>query len=402
MLPFLVHANGITVYSTSLALLLLACTGNASALMAQGCEPVFNYDGPLGDIEIIVDPDDSDNNLILTANLGERSQLTPKNSIVVTLLDGTTGQALSDIIEVARNFRGTNSAGPEFSYQVERGLGILYRGQEGVHSTWRRGGAWYRFIYDADGIRHGGTPPVLPGSAPKRDPFPMGTPPLGDPRLVEYAFSDYRKNWLGVVGSEARIELFELFDRYGIEVYDKSQIALHPFAASYVLFCGCIKSDSGQQSCGLYEAKLVFDANDFTAELSRLSDHDVLFERIAAARHPLTGSLVVFALTTSTLWVFESVTAHQPLREIASFFNDGSYQLEHPRIENSHDNLYLHLVDREGAGAGSYLVRYGEQPADPEWISPRGTGAELVYMPAADRLALFYKEAGKLVRCWVE
>ena len=91
-----------------------------------------------------------------------------RSNVVVARVDGATGLIeKGTLTEVADNFDGTRSInGPEFVRPPGLGLGLLYRGRDGVHGIFRPAApkAWNDFSLDIASNPTNGSPPALPST----------------------------------------------------------------------------------------------------------------------------------------------------------------------------------------------------------------------------------------------
>jgi hypothetical protein len=381
---------------------------------AESCEVVMeqkltDVDQYLGDFEIVPDPSDPQSNLLLTANIGEDPLKGAK--IIVARLDAQTGKPIQKQRVIANNYTGLNQVnGPEFAFHDTYGLGVLYAGPDGVHAAWRKPGerAWDAFLYDVYGVEFlDKSPPPLPGTIAGRDPG--SSPPFGQTTYTEFgAFCE--KHCAGNYTDATRTDLGPALRELGIEL---TYTTPHPSTDGYLVISACPSISGRSQGCGLFEVQVDGTGGVWADTLYRLtpSNHSIRYrsrDGIRAAIHPVTGYFVVFALRFNTLDIWESPSAHAPLALVASF-SGLPQETRHTRVVEYPGGLYLHFLVKEGAGHGSYLVEFTRDTVSvPERFSQKGRGTELVYLPAADRLAFYYKQMSDddltqlLVRCWVQ
>jgi hypothetical protein len=364
---------------------------------ATDCEVVARDLGKFGDFEITVDPTDPASNLLIVGNIGENLAGTP---IIVAQLDGYTGKLLAGPTVIAEDFTGIKIInGPEFAFSEYQNLGVLYAGPYGVHAAWRFGGSWDEFHYDVWGNTFPGSPPPLPGTEPGR--YPQGAPPFGVRTVAEF-FGRFNNQCpgrcYGLLFDSVYTTLSTSLIPLGLE---QGQSTLHPTADGYVIFSAC-ELLSG--ACAVYEIAIDGSGGVLESTLQRLVEPDHRFRDmvdILATVHPSSKNIVVYGLSSDGFVILESSAAHVPLT-LSRLFTDLPDEPIHMRITESPKALYLHFIDRRGLDQGSYVSRYRKSPQAPKFISLRGTGAELVFMSAASRLALFYKEKKNFVRCWVQ
>ncbi len=352
---------------------------------------------PLGDFEVITDPEDAAS-LLLISNDGENTSGVP---VIVYDMDGTTGEYQGTSTTVASKHVGLNRInGPEFMYHSDRGLGALYAGPEGVHANWRIAGQWG---FDVNGVPFSGEePPALPGT--EVGAYPCGTVPIGLQTHCEFITDADGIDLSGVkVGGVAEDVMTDLPAELALEGYDiVGTPAFHPAADGYIIFAAC----QGAGQCALYEVGLNGEGKIDSSSLLRLTPVNELFSftrELAAGIHPLTNNLVVFGIGGHRLEIWESTGQHQEMNELA-VYDSLPFRPQHLRITSSDTALYLHILDKIGRDRGSYLTVYDTSLHETKFISKEAGGAELVWMPMTNRLALFYKDIKKnrLQRCWVE
>lgn len=364
----------------------------------EECESVFQLPVGFGDFEIIVDPEDPEEHLLLTANIGEGDET--GNRILVVRLDGNSGKPLGRAARVASNYTGYNVLnGPEFIFHRSHGLGVLYSGPYGVHGVWRIGGEWDDFKYDESGFPFSGNPPALYATAVGLHP---GNPLPSESRMIGQKSPDATVcdgRCYSLVGDHAFTPLGEAMEAFGLEV-GKSRP--HPTAEGYVIFAGCYWE--APQDCALFEVAIDGLGGLSPGSFMRLTGISDRFRSayfFEGASHPSTGRLTVFSLERNSLEIFESERAHQMLESVALTTELPDHPV-HARVVTSPRALLLHFFDPEGYDEGSYVLRYGTVPHVPERVSAKGSGAELVFLPRAGRPALFYKtKLHGMVRCWL-
>lgn len=389
-----------------LCALLAQTTSGWAVAQEDDCTALFAVPPEFGDFELTVDPADPRHNLLLTVNLGEfRGPDDSPKPIFVVRLSGETGRPIARPTLVATNYAGTNWLnGPEFLYDDETGLGILYQGPGGVHAAWRPQGRWHDFVYDLWGDTFIGNPPASPGTAPGRTP---ATPPF--PTRLYLQFSDdaadpCSRKCYGLVTDATTTAFDDAVAALGLRPggAGTSVPHPHPLAEDIVLFTACDALDI--DDCAVYEVAIDGAGGLVETSLARLSQRspELRDARLEGGLHPITGQLIVYTMATSTLAVWKADTPHRPLARVARFYALPD-RPAHLRLVTTSDALILHFIDRDGDDRGSYISRYITQPSAPVWISEVASGAELVYMPVADRLALFYQSMqGRMERCWID
>ncbi len=302
----------------------------------------------------------------------------------------------------------THPPGPEL---VSRRacMGLLFAGPEGVHAAWRTPGAsWDAFDMDLDGLAFVPlAPPALPGTTAGRTPD--GSLDFG---LASYADKGRRceEHCYGHFTDAVRTDLAPVLSgEFGLQLLISTG---HPAESSFVLFNAC---DAASGRCHLFEAAIDGAGGLDAATLQRLTpvEQDLRYAPGKVLRggvHPARGTVVVFAVQDTTLHVWEAEHSHEPFTSHHMLENlpQGT---THLRVVADAEASYLHFLVRQGEAHGSYVVRYGNRLSRLVKISARASGAEFVYLPAADRFALYDSywvvlpdetEAHALGRCWID
>lgn len=384
------------------------------------CEVAVRFDPdswPPGfqDYEITVDPEDPEQNLLLTSNV---TSVGPSGSdIFVMRLDGLTGMASGRPRMLSGLYTGRAKVnGPEFAYHPIHGLGILYASVDGVHAAWRiNANPWWGFGYDLGGkLYRPDEPSALPPTIPNR--HPNDSQPFG---REMYGEIDFEANTCGEVcyayyedstTTDMRPILRETLQ------FDLGRSAPHPTADGYVIFSGCTKAVP--PDCGIFEVQIDGAGGilvDTAAQLFSLpQDPPPAYHAIEAAIHPSSGKLMVFILHGGSLTAWEASGAHAPLRLFGQLTDLPTWRDETPdhlRLIDADDVLIAQVFMREGPDIGSWTAVVDDRlhpiqntlPVDP-------SGSELIFLPAANRLAQFLPytvrlggaEIPTIVRCWID
>lgn len=390
------------------AIVLLALGGTTAA--QDDCAPVFEMHPEFGDFEVTIDPMDPDQNLLMAANIGQVFPDSPiqQRPIRLMRLSSADGRPMGSPVTIATNFTGVNLwNGPEFAYHPETGIGILYNGPSGIHGAWRPQGAWDNFAYGATGVPFTGEPPALPWTEPGEYPItsPAATRMIGVTKSRWYP-GCYRQCF-GLVTDPAHVGFGDALPDLGLLAGPHGTSIPHPAAEELILFSGCFVDRP--ESCAVFEVAVDGIGGLVPESLMQLTGVSSAFLHalVRAQIHPVTLDLIVFLLTTDTLAVYSADGAHQRLSLVArtSRLPDAP---EHLRVIETPDSLVLHFLDRLGADRGSYLLIFDENGVGaPYRASVKASGAELVYLPRADRLALYHtehmdnEEGERMMRCWL-
>lgn len=391
---------------------------DASAASANVCETVMEINADearevIGDFEITVDPEDPNSNLILTANIREDQIYgTP---VGVMRLDGVTGLLKGRPRIIAVNYFGEKRInGPEFLYHPDHGLGISYYGPDGVHGAWRRpGDKWAAFDYDLFGAQFPKkNPPALPGTRP--DSYPTGSPAYGVTTRIEFSSGCYG----GCAGNLTD----QTFTEFGLALVDLGVAGktrtMHPVLDGYVIAYGCNYPVTSESQCALLEVKVDGVGGLQADTLFQLTPGTPIGERstmkgmqLRSVVHPATQDLYVVLLRSNDgLEIWKSSGNHAPLT-LAAAFSELPDDISHLRVVEGDNDLFIQYVIRtKTPEGGTYVTRVDEsgEISYPEKISDKHKGTELVYLPAAKRLAFYYDEetsdsgnSSALYRCWV-
>ncbi|MEA3278785.1 MAG: hypothetical protein U9Q81_26495 [Pseudomonadota bacterium] len=382
---------------------------------------IFDPDSPLAtfqDFEIGVDPEDPDGDLIYASNV-ERG--TPDGTdIYVMRLDGRTGMLSGSPRIIADNYTGRQKLnGPEFTFNPQSGLGVMLAGPGGVHAAWRRSPmAWDAFDFDLFGAPFPPlTPPPLPPTYPGR--HPKDSHPFG---LRAYSEIDFETYTCGEVCYAYLDDSTTTDLKVTLEAAGNFQLyrsTLHPVADGYAVFTGCRLPTAAPSDCGIFEVQI--DGNGGVSWETFMQLYEQVrfptqeYEKIQTAIHPVSGNLVVALLHGHTLAIWESGTPHAKLTLVDKLDNLPTGETETPshlRLIEGPTVLYVQFFLRDGANMGSYVSVFDESFGPLQQIDARDPGgSELVYLPAADRLALFHGETASMPngtevqmvqRCWVD
>jgi hypothetical protein len=269
----------------------------ATTALAQANPTCINGDpssvlaGINGDFEVQVDPQDPARNVIYTSNVA-----TGASSVVVARIDGLSGQVVPGSLHViANNYQGvTLINGPEFVQPPGGELGILYAGPEGVHGAFRplNTQVWYNFFFNLTGVPTNGSPSKLPTSI---GAYPWPPIPLGQRTYGQY-FGNCSDNgphvdWCyGALGFGVSTDVGAVLKPEGFSV---SYTVQSP-RDGYIFISACQDSN-----CGLFEGKIDNAGGLVLTTVSALTQQAPV--NVAAARHPVTGTTVVFSDHGSSL-----------------------------------------------------------------------------------------------------
>ena len=366
----------------------------ATAQECVNADPASVLASVHGDSEVIVDPQDAERNLILTANVGDGM-----SKVAIARIDGRTGQVTPGSLSIiANNFYGlTRINGPEFVQKPTGELGVLYAGLGGVRAAFRSAipEKWNEFSFDVTGKRIFGNPPLLPSTSNGAYPAPP-TP------LRQNTYGQYRGDCTGIcfgaLGQGVTTDVVAavlaakgLTTAAATQSPDDGQI--------YLSACGA----SG--SCGLYEAVLDGVGGFVAGSFQKLAEMGTTAPvSLAAARHPRTGSTVLFSNKGSgAVDVWEHSSDGGALRLVRRVPASGSV---HFRAEVDAREVVLHYLVKSGANAGSYtipVVAAGRilQAGGAKKVNDNAAGAEIAWLPAAEKWAVFFRTANVLQRCWI-
>lgn len=391
----------------------------AQAEAVATCEVAARFDPEswppdFQDYEMTVDPEDPDQHLLLTSNV---ASVGPTGSdIFVMRFDGLTGMASGRPRMLTGLYTGRAKVnGPEFGYQPEYGLAILYAGPDGVHAAWRRGpDPWWGFQYDLDGEPYPrGEPPALPPTIPGR--HPKDSHPFGRRMYAEIDFeTDTCNEVCYAYYEDDRTTDMRTVLRQTMQ-FDMVKSVPHPTAEGYVIFSGCTEAPA---NCGIFEIQIDHAggvlADTFAQRFAFPRKPPPAYHYIQAAIHPGSGKLMVFILHGRTLTAWEADGAHMPLRffgQLRGLPTGLDETPDHLRLVEARNLLVAQVFVRNGPDLGSWVSIVSDRlrpmrnvlPVDP-------SGSELIYLPAADRLAQFMPstelsdgiEIPTIERCWID
>ncbi len=360
-------------------------------------DPASELAGVGGDFELTADPQDPEGHLLYVSNMADGA-----SSLVLARLDGTTGQVLQgSLTTIATNFDGQNDNGPEFVMQRDGVIGVIYSGIGGVHGVFRPQipANWNQFQFDVFGnpIRND-NPPVLTNTSDGAYPtVSLHIPQQSDTYAQFFGSCSSRcyGNLYGGVTTDVSLQMASL----GLTVSSTAQSPRE----GYVFMSACDLAGA----CGLYEGLITSGGIFFPGSVQKLAPllRAVKLYGLAAARHPLTGSTVVFSLvesaTTAKVW------GQSPTGGVLKLI--GSVQIDagtHFRVELNDSEVVLNYLVFSGPDTGNYTVPVTAVGGNlavgtNRQISTVAQGAELDWLPAANRWALYYRSSDKLKRCWV-
>jgi hypothetical protein len=361
------------------------CTnGDPSAVLA----------GIDGDFELAVDPQDPAQNVIYISNV-----VSGASSVVVARIDAQSGEVVSGSLHtIANNFNGNSIInGPEFVMQPGGQLGVIYAGPQGVHGVFRPAHpkAWYQFAFDVDGVPTNGAPPALPTSI---GAYPMSSNPLGHNTYGQGLGSCSAAGEVSTdscyaalaFGSATNVDAVMAAQGFTVQDTVQSPRDGHLFISA----CGA-------SSCGLYEA-VIDNAGGFASGVSQLAQTSQAPANIAAGRHPVTGTIVVFSQHgTTAIDVWEQSATGGPLTLIGTV--PTSTDSHHYTTGSDASQLVLHYYGPQRGKGGSFTIAVTASgktlvAGSSKLISPYNNGSELLWLPAADQWA-FYDHG--MNRCWV-
>ena len=240
-------------------------------------------------------------------------------------------------------------------------------------------------------------PPALPATSYRM--YPGAGMRLGENILPQFDGS-FSSVSLGDMRSNTMTALAPQTAALGFTVYGA---AFSP-RDHYLLFSACDASNA----CGIYETKIdnsgVFVPNSLTKLANSPAATNV--ENMAAIRHPVTGSTILYA-NRGTVDVWEQPAAGGPitlLKQVQAPSNT------HFRVESDNDKVVLHYLVRTGSGAGTYTlpitaVNGKHVVGTVRKVSAQAAGTELIWLPAVNKWAVYYRDktaSGAMTRCWIE
>ncbi len=350
-----------------------------------------------GDFELVADPQDSLGNLIFVANA-----VSGTSKIVVARIHRLTGKVVGNsLTTVADNYSGDSTInGPEFVQQPNGTLGLIYRGPKGVHAVFRSNppSTWYDFDFNVNGARLAGSPPPI--SATKTGNYPSGGIPLGQKTYSENTAST-KTAFYGPLGGGKLTEIAAILAAQGLQLSSSAQSPRD----GYIF----MSAGNSIANPGIYEAKINGKGGFVSGTLvNRVSASIVPLEALRAIRHPVTGSTVIFGavLNQNKISIWEQPSSGGMLTLISTVTVAGT-KTNHYRVENDASKVVLHYLIRDGSAKGSYTLPVRARGTnlvvgEAKKISEAAGGSELVWLPAANRWALFYRTATNgLTRCFV-
>lgn len=376
----------------------------ANSINSVDVDPSGELDKLNGDFEMIVDPQDPNGNLLYTVH-GKDGL----SAVYVARIDGLTGMLIPEsTTKIAANYYGERFwNGPEFIQQPNGPLGILYRGPNGVHGVFRDFSpndngptTWNNFAFDVDGDPITGDPQPLLSTTVGR--YPGVATPLGLKNYWEFDTTT-GKSFVGPLSGGQNTDLDQTLKAEGL------QYSAHTMSPrdGYVY----MSASSSSGGSGIYEAQ-IDGAGGFTpGSLTKIATTPVVpYTSIVAQRHPVTGSIVLFtrSKTSQLVSAWEQPSSGGQLTLIDQVMGNG--KIGHFRAEVDQSQVVLHYLvkqnrrgDTDAASSGGYALSVTATDADMlvasdiKKISAVSGSSELVWMPAIDKWALFYKQDGQLL-----
>jgi hypothetical protein len=377
---------------SAFVLLLTATTALAQAnLTCINADPSSTLAGINGNFEMLVDPQDPRQNVIYTNNVA-----TGASSIVVARIDGLLGTVVPGSLHtIANNFQGNTAInGPEFVQPPGGELGILYAGPKGVHGAFRPlNTVWFNFSFNLTGAPTNGSPSKLPTSI---GAYPWPPIPLGQHTYGQYFgnCSAQPVDWCyGALGFGVSTDVGAVLKPQGFSV---SYTVQSP-RDGYIFVSACQGSN-----CGLFEGKIDNAGGLALTTVSALTEQAPL--NVAAVRHPVTGTTVVFSSHGSSLIdVWEQPASGGALNLIRSV-PAVTGNLHYTARSSSPSEVVLHYHGPQRGTGGSYtipvtasggtlIVGYSKK------ISEFSNGTKLIWLPAANAWAFY--SFSPFNRCWV-
>lgn len=345
-----------------------------------------------GDFEIKADPQDSAGNLIFIANAANGA-----SSVVAVRLNATSGQAVAGTrTTIANNFVGQSAInGPEFVQKPSGALGVLYAGDGGVHAVFRGdiAGAWNDFRYNADATPTGGSPASLAATTDGNYP--------GFQLAGLYTYSFFQGSCTSRCAADFRFGTYTDFEL----VLNSLGLTGSGAAPSPRDGYGFLTACDANANCGIYEAQIDGAGGFASGTFQLLAPTATARKAMASVRHPLTGTTVLFTeASSSAIDVWEQPAAGGPLTLIA----------EVPSVNGSHytalrgvDKVVLHYYGGGILKNGSYTLPVTASgttlvAGTSKLVSSQDAGSELVWLPAVDKWALYYRSSNNtMMRCWI-
>ena len=374
-----------------------AAEGNCSAI-----DPTGVLAGITGDWQTSPDPDDPQGHVIFESNT--TGNVLATQNVVVAQIDGVTGMVVPGTLTViADNFYGNSYInGPEWFRSPQGNLAVAYPGVDGIYMAFRAEPpqSWSAFSYDYTGAPTNGSPPPLPNTLPGTYITPPPRPPAeeaiyssfgGDCNSLCYA--NYQG---GPVTDVSRV--------LGPQGYTAKFAAVAAWDG-YIYYSACKTTGGG---CGLFIAALDGQGG-LSGQTLLVSTGNQTLPQIAAYRHPVTGTPVVFtpaSPTTITVWTHAAPTA--PLVQLATV--PAALGQSHYRVAASTTQVVLNFfVQNPGPNftLGSYTIAVSAvngvlSAAPANLISPYSSGSELTWYQAAGKWRIVYRrKSDNYVGCWV-
>ena len=364
-----------------------------------------------GDFEYVADPDDPAQHMLYVNHVANGP-----SSVVVAQADGVTGQIVAGTLtSIAKNFNGQQKInGPEFVHPPGSGLGVLYRDTDGVHGVFRplAPKAWNDFSLTIAGQPAGSAPPKLPSTYSAS--YETGGLALGqntyvllDGPCTQRCFANMRD---GIPTDAAK---FFAAQKLTVPSIESLVQGVKDGTIDTEL---CTNGKAANQTCGIYEAT-IDDVGGFAANSVHLLT--TLPPRIgpavgriplAVGRHPGTGTTVFLIAGAhevgETADIYEQVTDGGPLTLVKSVPAEHS---DHYRLlDDGKSTMILHYLERHGNLAGSYIIPITAsgghlEAGNATRITASSNGAEVEYLPAAGKFAIFYRTSSRpslITRCF--
>ena len=389
------HATFCLLFSGLSAL----CVGGAACAPCEDVVPAIHLEG---DFEIIVDPDDPAQNLLLVANTPSATG----QDVVIARLDGATGALLPDGLEtIATNFEGSGAInGPEFAMQPSSSpssLGVLFAGNGGVRAAWRSPGAvdearWRDFTVDVFGNSFSADqPPLLPSTEPNT--YPAGSPPFHVSSYPSFNGA-CTEGCLAYFGYGSATNISQLAQSLQVEVFGA---APHPVQSGGFFLSA---RNKGSSKCGLYSGQIDGSGGLVAGSFLKLASISSSRgnENLIAQVHPATGTILLFRSNGAKIELWHQSSPGAPLTFLSSVSHRSS-KFGHFRADASTDQLVLNYTQASGAAKGTYtlVVNANLSPSRVKRLTTQSHGVELLYLPRAGQWATFTRSGSNFRRCWV-
>lgn len=386
------HIMAVAVFATASTLCVAKPTEATAAASTSTCDtadPTSTFATVGGDFELTVDPQDSASNLIIVANIANGN-----SSVVAARVNGLSGQiAPQTLTTIADNFVG-DVHGPEIVQKPSGELGVIYAGPQGVHGVFRSQlpSAWDQLIYDVYGAQTSSSPPPLASTSVGAYPAIM---PLGQNTYGQWQ-GDCQGICYGALGFGIPTDVVALLAPQGYT----ASFATQSTRDGYIFISACDASNA----CGIYEA-LIDNAGGFAADsFQKLVDLPAAPLHLAADRHPVTGTTILFSNNgTDNVTVWQQPATGGALTQIA---NVSAPKNQHYRVVSDPAKLVLNYFGATILTDGSYTIPVTAKGTKlvvgaSKKIGKKGHGSELAYLPAVNKWAHYYRASGVLQRCWV-